>query len=996
MFVAVGTASASAQTRVITGRITDSLTSEVVSSGQVGMQGTTIGATIRDNGTFTIAVPARDVTLSIRSIGFKRKDVSVPASQNSVQVALARDYFQLEAIVVTGQATGVERRNLANAVATVSAADLVKVPAASVEQALTGKLAGADIQSNSGAPGGGLQVRLRGVSSIIGAATPLYVVDGVIVSDAAIPTGVNSLTKSGSRVAAANAQDDPVNRIADLNPNDIESIEVLKGASAAAIYGQKAANGVILITTKKGRVGAPQFNVVQRFGVFALLKRLGYRRFQSLQDATNAFGPLAAQYWQSGLYFDHDEYLAGNKPLSHETSASMSGGTETTRYFASGLVKHDGGIETGTFANKQSLRLNVDQTVGSRLNFSLNTQAVHAQADRGFNNNDNTGVSYYMTLPGIPSFFDMRGRCGGQPTTKRHCPDGTVPVYPVNPFAASNVLQTAALAENDENVWRFIGAGRASWDAIATPQHSVKFLLNGGADVYAQRNRIFAPPEVQFEPLDGLPGTSLLSSSYSQFLNGKANLVYAFKPAGGAFSATTSLGAQYEWRDINTSRTRAENLIGGLKNVDRGTVVYVEEDREQVRDLGLFAQEELLTLNERLLFTVGVRADQSSNNGDPDKLFYYPKVAASFRVPVRAGFLDEVKLRGAYGQSGNQPLYGQKFTELAPANIQAIAAVEVGTITAAKDIRPERQREIEGGLDAILFGGRGTLEFSVYDKRITDLLLRRGLPTSSGFTTQFFNGGVLRTRGAEAALSVAPLQTTRFQWTSRTTFSLDRSKVLKLPVPRFAAGGFGSTFGGYFIEEGKSPTLLWGNDTLGSQPGDAALGPPGQSVIRPQGEANPDFRMGFANDLTYKALHLYMMWNWQQGGLANNLTLLLYDFAQNAADHDVLEPGGRKRGEQRLTTWFKRTAVYFEDATFWKLRELTLSVDLPQSLVHRVWSGARHVRLSLSGRNLLTITDYMGFDPEVSNFGAQSIARNMDTGPYPPSRSIWFAVDLGF
>src|SRR5262249_27922797 len=151
-------------------------------------------------------------------------------------------------------------------VATVSAADLVKVPAASVEQSLTGKLAGADIQSNSGAPGGGLQVRLRGISSIIGASTPLYVVDGVIVSDVAIASGVNTLTKYGSRTNISNEQDDPVNLIADLNPNDIESVEVMKGASASAIYGSKASNGVILITTKKGRLGAPQFTIGQRFG----------------------------------------------------------------------------------------------------------------------------------------------------------------------------------------------------------------------------------------------------------------------------------------------------------------------------------------------------------------------------------------------------------------------------------------------------------------------------------------------------------------------------------------------------------------------------------------------------------------------------------------------------------------------------------------------------------------------------------------------------------
>ena len=290
--LAVGAGSAWGQTRILTGRVTDSLTSEPVTSGQVSVQGSTVGTTVKDDGTFTLAVPARDVVLSVRSIGFKRKDVPVPAAQNSVQAALARDFFQLEAIVVTGQATGIARQNLANAVATVSAEQLVRAPAASVEQSLQGKLAGAQISSNSGAPGGGVLVKLRGVTSIFGAFSPLYVVDGVIVSDIAIPPGTNPITNaSGNTSAIAQGQQNPVNRIGDLNPEDVENVEVLKGAAASAIYGSKASNGVILITTKRGRVGAPQFTISQKFGVNAMWTSPGQRRFTTLADATAAFGP---------------------------------------------------------------------------------------------------------------------------------------------------------------------------------------------------------------------------------------------------------------------------------------------------------------------------------------------------------------------------------------------------------------------------------------------------------------------------------------------------------------------------------------------------------------------------------------------------------------------------------------------------------------------------------------------------------------------------------
>ncbi|MBI4421400.1 MAG: TonB-dependent receptor plug domain-containing protein, partial [Gemmatimonadetes bacterium] len=293
LLLVLARAPVAAQTRIITGRVTDSLSSEAVTSGQVTVQGTTIGTTIKDDGTFTIAAPVRDVTLSLRSIGFKRKDLAVSARQNAVQVGLARDYFQLEAIVVTGQASGVERKNLANAVATVNAEQLATVPAVSVDQALQGKLAGATIVQSSGAPGGAGVVFLRGVTSITGAFTPLYVIDGVIASNVALPRGSNFVTQAARGSTIATQGENAVNRISDLNPNDIENIEVLKGAAASAIYGSKASNGVILITTKRGRVGAPQFSITQRFGVSAVSQLMGTRRFQTLQDATDVYGARA-------------------------------------------------------------------------------------------------------------------------------------------------------------------------------------------------------------------------------------------------------------------------------------------------------------------------------------------------------------------------------------------------------------------------------------------------------------------------------------------------------------------------------------------------------------------------------------------------------------------------------------------------------------------------------------------------------------------------------
>ena len=964
-----GVSQVNAQTRIVTGRVTDSLSSEPITSGQVSVQGTTIGSTIKDDGTFTLAVPTRDVVLVVRSIGFKRSNVSVPAALSAVTVTLTRDYFQLEAIVVTGAATGVERRNLANAVATVNAADLVAVPAASVEQALNGRIAGADIQSRSGAPGGGVTVRLRGVTSLTGKSTPLYVIDGVIASDIAVPPGLNPITLSSTGTAIGTSGENPVNRIADLVPENIESVEVLKGASASAIYGSKASNGVILITTKRGRVGAPQFSLTQRFGVSALSHRQTSRQFATLAEATALYGANAATYWAPGAFYDHDLELSGNKPLSYETSGNVSGGTENTRYFASGLVKHEGGIVIGTYADKRSLRLNVDQTAGSRVTFSINNEVTHTTSGRGLFGNDNSGTSYYYTLPYTPSFVDLRATCPDG-SRQSFCEGG---VYPQNPFYNSNPLATAASMKNDERVWRIVPGGRIELKAIMSAQHDLRVIGTGGIDYFNQKNVVFSPPELQFEDDDGLLGTSVLSYTENINANLNTNLVHVFKPSSGLFTTTTSLGVQFESRDIDISRTLAKNLIGGLQQIGSGTSIGVEENIEKARDFGMFAQEEIL-IKERLLLTAGGRWDRSSNNGDVNRYFFYPKIAASYRLSLIKDLVDEVKVRGAVGASGNQPLYGQKFTGLSTGSMSGVPSFLLNTVAGDVALRPERQREIEGGFDAALLGGRATLEVTGYEKRITDLLLNRSLARSTGFGTQIFNGGIMRTRGLEVSAGVVPFQARAFNWATRANFFFSRCTIIQLPVP---------TFGN--IEQGKSCTQVRGRDTL----------PNGTSVQQVIGDASPKFKLGWTNEVGFHGIKLYMLWDWQSGSLVTDGNRSEYDQGQNNPDCNIVEANGRNKCVNRRTASTKTSFVYTQSASYTKLREVALNYDLPAAWVRRVWSGARYVRLGVSGRNLVTITDYTGGDPEQ---GSTSTVQGTGSNnkKYPPSRSFWFSLDVGF
>jgi TonB-linked SusC/RagA family outer membrane protein len=1005
----LGTRFASAQTRIINGTVTDSATSEAVTSGQVSVQGLVIAIGIKSDGTFSITVPDRAVVLLVRSIGFKSKALDVPATENTVRFRLAKDNFRLEAVVVSGQATAVERKNIANSVATVSADQLVAAPTASVETALQGKFAGADIGQNNGAPGGGNIVRMRGVTSVIGTFQPLYVVDGVIVSNAEIGRGTNLLTRANTTqgiVPTVDNQDNAINRIADINPNDIENVEVLKGASASAIYGSKAANGVILISTKRGRSGAPQFTVLQRFGASSLSNKYGTRCFKSAEEAQGVFGGNAGDQWTAakGACHDFEDELYGGAAPSWETSGSMSGGNDNSKYFASLLLKHEDGIMPRTYADKHGLRLGLDQNIGSKVILSLGGDILHNANDRGLSNNENNGSPPQAAYSSMPSFIDYRGVCpnGSRVTDPANpCAGATFPS--TAPYAFSNPFQTVALLVNKEIVWREIMTGHLDYNMLTTPRNTLRFSANGGGDIFTQKNSVYSPPEMQFEQTRGIPGTSATGFGQSQSFNINGNVVYTYNTGGGS-TATTQGGIQYETGDFDRNNTLANNLVGGQFNVQSGTVIAVQQYREHARSLGFFAQEEFLTMNERLMLTLGGRADKSSNNSHSDKVYYYPKASVSYRVPI-SGFFSELKVRAAAGQSGNLPTYGQKFTELRPANINGLAISSIATVVADTGVRPERQTEYEAGVDATLWSGRANLELTGYQKQIKDLLLTKTLVPTAGFAQLVYNGPEIRNRGLEVAVNVFPVQTPRFAWNSRVMFFRNYCAVMSglpnafQPISFFNFAQFATTE----LQDGKSCTQVTANDTLGRlgpndtiRP-DGTQGEIGEVVSRKIGENSPTWRGSLGNDLSYRKVKLSFLLERQSGGLITNFSRFTYDAVGTSKD-EVVAQSGLPTGKERVSS----NAAYGSatwDASYWKLREATLSYEVPASVVHRYWGGSRYLRLNVTGRNLYTWSKYLkiGYDPEVQQVARSLAAESTwELWAYPPSRSFYFTIDLGF
>jgi TonB-linked SusC/RagA family outer membrane protein len=976
----VGVAAASAQERQITGRVT-SATGEPVAGVAVSQTGTAFAAVTNADGRYTIPAPPVAVRLVFRRIAFKRKEVAVAPDQNTADVSLDPDVFNLEAVVVTGQVTGIERRNAAMATTQVSGEEVARVPSPALDRALAGRVPGAIISQNSGAPGGGTQIQIRGSNTVIGSPDPLFVVDGVIYSDASLPSGLFTVTRSSSNRGFGEQQDDPVNRLADLNPDDVESIEVLRGAAASSIYGSKAANGVIIIKTNRGKAGTPRANITQRLGFSELLRGPGTRAF-STTDTFPFSSATVRSYLVGGQvpFYDHLKEITDTKPFAYETDLDVGGGTENTRYFLAGSSKRDGGIIGNTFDERQNLRANLDQTFSDRLKLSVSTAFNRTATDKGFTNNDNNGASVTYAIAYVPSFLNVLPQNGVYPA-------------PAITYLGSNPVQTAALAKNTETVYRFTGGATLTWQAMQTIHHNLQLVGQGGADLFQQKAVVISPPELFFEQTQTNPGTSALSNADSRQWNWNVNVIDAYTPSSGSFKATTSVGVQVEDRELGRSRVVAKGLLPGQSNIDQASVLQSPfQLNAKERTLALYGQEEFLTLHERLLLTAGFRAERSSANGDIHKYFLYPKAAASYRFPNLMGEGTELKVRGAYGETGNQPLFGQKFTTLTTAVIGGSAGTVIQGTAGALDIKPEHLKEFEAGVDAQLWHGRATLEVTGYSRHTYDLLLQSTPAPSTGYGIRIFNGGVLWNEGIEIAGGITPVQTRNLNWVFRTTFTSLKNRVQDLAGIcqtgatvcgfRPPVAGFGLAFGEFFIQKGQPITQIIGTDTV--------AGGGGALFTRYLGQANPRFRWSFLNDVTYRRLSFSMLWDWQYGGVEQNQTLSLYDC--NGLAPDQATTAGRARFDA-CNVW-GIAPPFVQSTTFLKLREASLAVELPERWAN--WFGARNARASVTGRNLVLISNYFGYDPEESNFGQQAISRNIDLGPYPPMRSFYFSITAGF
>lgn len=967
----------------VTGRVTDAK-GEALPGATIAVVGATRGTTSDVEGRYRLEVPGTSATLAIAYTGFKTVNVQVTSANTVVDVILEEDFAGLEEVVVSGLATNVKRSNLANSVSSISSDELVGTTVQStMDGALYGKMTGVNIISNSGAPGGGATVKLRGITTLNGNSQPLYIVDGVYYDNSNFRSNTNFVSQAAGQ-GSTRYQDNPSNRISDLDPEDIERIEVLKGASAAAIYGSRAAAGVVIITTKRGkRDGSTDVDVSQSIGFQQQLRKLGVRQWDA-SKVEAAFGasevPIYNAAVADGKVYNYEDELFGEKGLLSTTRLAINGGSEKFGYFAGVTHKREDGIIKNTGYEKTSVRLNLDPKVFSWADLQLALNYVNSSADRGYFNNDNTSTTMGVSYVSTPSWADLFPDAQGN--------------YPNNPYAPSNFLQTRDLVTNNEKVNRILAGGIGTFKLWNNERNSLNFILRGGADQYTLQTRSIFPRELQFQKDgNGTNGASIAGTANSLGTNIAGIFVHTFSATNG-LTFRTQLGATQEKLKQDFVNTVATQLIGSQTNLNQAGSVQVIQERLEQLDRGFFAQEEV-NYKDMVIATVGVRGDKSSRNGDPNKLYYYPKASVALNIHEMRDLGENVsllKLRAAYGESGNFGPFGATYTPLNPIIIDGGTGSIIGTTAGNTTIGPERQKELELGFDLGFAQNRYNFEFTYYNKKIDDLILLVNTPSASGFTSAWQNAADMENKGFEIALAATPFRQGNFMWSTRLSWWKNTAEITRLDVPAYNLGAFGATLGTYRIDTFASPTQIVG------------IGPSGQDGDRSDnfyvyGNAEPDFQMAWNNALRYRDFELNFLFHWKQGGDNINLSTLLSDIFATSPDYDdkTLDPEvdptkKLANGPYRLSQLGVSADAWVEDASYLRLREVGITYHMPPDW----FKDKAQVRVGLSARNLINVFGYNSYDPEVSNFGTDAISSNVEVTPFPSAKSFFFTIGAKF
>ena len=954
------------------------------------LEGATIFENISKNstvsgrdGSFNLRVANNAKFVTVSFVGYGSKTVQLTGTE--LLIKLSEDFSKLSEVVVTGLATSIKRSNLANSVGTINAKQLTgSTRPVTLDGAMQGKISGAQISANSGAPGGGFSVRLRGVSSINQNSEPLYIIDGVYVSNAQNATGAGTGPFSGATGQTSGSQDQAPNRLADINPADIENIEILKGPSAAALYGTRANAGVIIITTKKGKAGRTSLSLSQDIGAVKAINLIGMQKvgwdaqkiadgswLVSNADMLSLFNANGAGSKTS----DYEKMIYGNTGVHSNTKLNVSGGTDKARFYAAVGHLSETGIQKRTGYARNSVRLNVDFKPASWWDLGVATNYLSTSSDRSFSGNDNNGVSLGYNLAYLPNWLDQKPVNG---------------IYPENPLTGQNPLEIVDKGINNERVNRFITSFSSNMYLLRRDKQSLKLSLQGGVDVVAQENAVVMPEDVQFQRQRANPGAARFTNTKSRNTNIQGFLIYNLNI--NKFNLTTSAGAVRLDQNNRVLWFQGEGIPAGTNNPQTGKVQLSFLYNGRFYDEGLVAQQEV-NWDDKVIATAGIRRDRSTLNGDKDKFYSFPKASLALNVAnfdfwkIKA--INLFKLRAAYGQTGNSASLGSVFNSLNTAAIGNSSGFVTPSSIGNTTIRPEIANEFEYGVDVALLDSRITFEATVYDKKVKDFIDVFNLSPGTGVNSiTAFNVGDFTNKGVELGLGGTVVKSKKVKWNTNINWYTNRTKITRMIIPEkaVAASGFGA-FGTQRQRVGSSPTAWYGSPNVNGKPTQYE-------------DAQPKWQMSWSNNIVFlQNFEMSFLFHHSHRNYNSSLNQELTDEGGTSPDWSTKNAAGiplgiaRQLGQPGITT-----RQFIQDATFTKLREVSLYYTIPKTVLTKnsLLKGVESLKIGVSAQNVFVWTKYFGYDPEGANFGNRPTIAPVDLLSFPSARRMYFHLNVNF
>ncbi|WP_026898207.1 SusC/RagA family TonB-linked outer membrane protein [Daejeonella oryzae] len=1052
--------SSKSEQQQISGIITDATSGETLPGVSVNLKGTTISTASNADGKYVLQIPGSG-TLVFSYIGYVTKEVQLTGA-SVVNVKLVADQKSLTEVVVVGYGTQ-QKRNLTGSIASVTSKSIKDIAVTSFENAIQGQLAGVQVQEPSGEPGAATTIRVRGIGSISAGNEPLYVVDGFPISKN-VESGVQG--DVARRTVAFRPA--PSNPLGTISAGDIQSVEVLKDAAAAAIYGSRGSNGVIIITTKKGkRDGTPVVGFDSYYGVQTLANKVSLMNSAELtkyvieaknnayiQDFPNAsisdnnntrFARSTNTSYQiptdflnpTGVDTDWQDVLY--QPASVQNyNLSLSGGSEKLGYYVSGNYFNQGGIVGSTGFKRYSFRVNLesDPIKNLKLGFSLNPSFT--DQSRG-----STSAPYFADPPGAVYTALVHS-----PTVSPYLPDGSINQTnnqshlntpegrAANMTASSNPL--AVVKHINDNLSQFRTFANTFAEYSFLP--GLKYRLMAGTDINNYNKNYYR--ERAFLDRNATVGVPFGQSNTSLETNWLVENTLNYDKSLGNHEFSILGGYTFQKDKIRMNQVQAENFPDDLVQTVSGGQVTGGTASEEEWSLVSYLSRMNYSFKGKYLLTATIRSDRASRFGEGNKIGYFPSVSAGWRISDEnfmkgLSFMNDLKLRASWGKTGNFliPNYAS-IGLLNPFNYVFGNVVSNGIAPSTPsnpNLTWEKNTQTDIGLDIGFMQNRIYASFDYYRKVTSDLLLNVQVPAAVGFgnSNPLQNIGEVENKGFEASITSNTLEG-KFTWSTDVNFSANKNKVLKLGLtgdPILSSGGagirhitrIGEPIGSYYghVVEGiyqtqqeianapvdkLAPKPAPGDFRFKDVNGDGVIDNNDRTVI---GNYQPDFTYGITNRFSYKKVELSFLIQGVQGSEVLNLTRRhLANGEANVNSFTTLndrwvspsQPGnGSVPRADRLSDlhgFNNRPSSYqVEDASYLRLRNVTVAYTFPEKLVSRFFPA---MRAYISGTNLFTNTNYVGYNPEVNNQSTSTGVQGEDYGAYPLSRNFTFGINATF